>query len=64
MRIKEVRDLSIDELKQKEREFVEELFNFRIQHATAQLDSPLLMRKVRRNIARLKTVLREREAQK
>ena len=64
MRIKEVRDLSIDELKQKEREFVEELFKLRMRHATAQLDSPLMMRKVRKIIARIKTVSREREAQR
>ena len=63
MKIKEIREIDIDELKQKEREFVEELFKLRMQHATGQLDSPLVMKKVRKNIARIKTVLREREAQ-
>ena len=63
MKIKEIREIDIDELKQKEREFVEALFKLRMQHATGQLDSPLMMKKVRKNIARIKTVLREREAQ-
>ncbi|MDO9529762.1 MAG: 50S ribosomal protein L29 [Syntrophales bacterium] len=63
MKIKEIREIDIDELKQKEREFVEELFKLRMQHTTGQLDSPLMMKKVRKNIARIKTVLREREAQ-
>lgn len=62
MKIKEIRDFSVDELEQKERELIEELFKLRLRHATAQLDSPFVMRNIRKDVARIKTVLREREA--
>ncbi|HPC74314.1 MAG TPA: 50S ribosomal protein L29 [Syntrophales bacterium] len=61
MKIKEMRDLSVDELKQKERELVDELFRLRVRHATGQLDSSAMMKNVKRDIARIKTVLKERE---
>ncbi len=63
MKIKEIRDLGIDELVQKNKELVEELFKLRLRHTSGQLESPATMRSVRRNIARVKTVLREREVQ-
>ncbi len=61
MKADELRNLSDAELNQKVREFKEELFNLRFQHATAQLDNPMRIREVKRIIARIKTVLRERE---
>lgn len=61
MKIKEVRDLGIDELTQKNRELTEELFKLRLRHASAQLDSPAMLGRIRRDIARIKTVLAERE---
>ncbi len=61
MKADELRNLTDAELEQKVREFKEELFNLRFQHATAQLDNPLRIREVKRIIARIKTVLRERE---
>jgi large subunit ribosomal protein L29 len=61
MKIKEVRDLSIDELQQKNRELVEELFRLRLRHASGQLDSPAVMGHIRRDIARIKTVLVQKE---
>jgi|OpeIllAssembly_1097287.scaffolds.fasta_scaffold144653_2 large subunit ribosomal protein L29 len=61
MKIKEIRDLSIDELEQKNRELVEELFRLRLRHAAGQLDSPAVLGHVRRDIARIKTVLVEKE---
>ena len=61
MKIREVRDLSIDELKQKQEAFSEELFKLRMRHTSGQLESPAMIRSVRRDIARIKTVLRERE---
>jgi large subunit ribosomal protein L29 len=63
VKIKEIRDLGIDELVQKNKELVEELFKLRLRHTSGQLESPATMRSVRRNIARVKTVLREREVQ-
>lgn len=63
MKIKEIRELSNAELNQKLKDFKEELFNLRFQHATGQLDNPMRIRMVRKTIARIKTVLRERELQ-
>jgi len=61
MKIKEIRDLSIGELKQKDRELGEELFKLRLRHASGQLESPAQMRRVRRDIARVKTIMRGKE---
>lgn len=61
MRADKLRDLTVDELHFQLRELKEELFNLRFQHATAQLDNPLRLREVRRTIARVKTILREKE---
>ncbi|MEA1970426.1 MAG: 50S ribosomal protein L29 [Thermodesulfobacteriota bacterium] len=60
MRIKEIRDLSVDELKEKEKSFIEELFRLRVRFATGQLESPSVIKNVKRDVARVKTVLRER----
>ncbi|NLJ73431.1 MAG: 50S ribosomal protein L29 [Firmicutes bacterium] len=60
MKAKEVRELSTSELEQKLEELKEELFNLRFQLATGQLDNPMRIREVRKNIARVKTVMRER----
>ena len=61
MKIKEIRDLTNDELNQKLLELKEELFNLRFQLATNQLDNPRVITDVKRTIARVKTILRERE---
>jgi len=61
MKIKEIRDLSIGELQQKNRELVEEYSKLRLRHASGQLDSPAMLGRVRRDIARIKTVLVEKE---
>lgn len=61
MKIKEIRDLSIDELQQKNRELVEEFFRLRLRHSSGQLESPAILGQVRRDIARIKTVLVEKE---
>jgi large subunit ribosomal protein L29 len=62
MKIKTIRDMSVDEVKQKHKELVEELFKLRLRHTTGQLDSPATLGRLRRDIARINTVLREREA--
>lgn len=59
MKAKELRDLSVEELKGKERELNQELFNLRFQKATGQLGNTAMLMKSRRNLARVKTVLRE-----
>ena len=57
----ELRELTDEELTDKLREFKEELFNLRFQMATGQLDNNRRLRTVRQQIARVYTVLRERE---
>ena len=61
MKINEIIDLTNEELVQKEAELKAELFNLRFQHATNQLDNPRVITEVKRTIARVKTILRERE---
>lgn len=61
MKIKEIKDMSTDELKQKNTNIAEELFKLRIRHTSGQLESPAMMKNLRKDIARIKTVLRERK---
>jgi large subunit ribosomal protein L29 len=63
MKGKELRELSEDELIQKEKDMVEELFNLRFQHATGQLENIMRIPKVRKGIARIKTILSEKRLQ-
>jgi large subunit ribosomal protein L29 len=60
MKARELQELSIDELQQKEKDLKEELFNLRFQRGTGQLDNLMRLTHVKRDIARVKTVLRER----
>ncbi|MBQ2819771.1 MAG: 50S ribosomal protein L29 [Clostridia bacterium] len=61
MKAKEIRELSVEQLNEKVLELKKDLFNLRLQHATNQLDNPIKIAEVKRDIARIKTVLRERE---
>ena len=61
MRPDEIRAMSSEELVRKLDDLKEELFTLRFQMATAQLENPMRIREVRRDIARVKTILRERE---
>ena len=61
MKPSEIRDKSIAELNEELVALKGELFKLRFQHATKQLENPLKLVTVRRNIARVKTILRERE---
>ena len=61
MKIKDIRDLSSQELENQILDLKKELFNVRFQHATNQLDNPLRIAEVKKTIARIKTVIRERE---
>ncbi len=60
MKIKEIRELSDEQLRQKENELKEELFNLRFQLATGQLENPMRIKEVKRSIARVKTIINER----
>ncbi|KEZ49147.1 MULTISPECIES: 50S ribosomal protein L29 [Metabacillus] len=61
MRANEIRDLTTAEIEQKVKSLKEELFNLRFQLATGQLENTARIREVRKSIARMKTVITERE---
>ena len=61
MKISEVRDMSAADLNKKLAELKDELFNLRFQHAVNQLEDPMRLKVVKKDIARIKTVLREIE---
>jgi|BEDMetMinimDraft_2_1075160.scaffolds.fasta_scaffold57273_2 large subunit ribosomal protein L29 len=61
MKARELREKTEAELHQQLREIQEELFNLRFQQAAGQLSNPMRIRLLRRDVARIKTVLRERE---
>lgn len=64
MKANELRQMTLQELNSKLTELKGELFNLRFQLATGQLDNPMRIKTVRKDIARIKTVLRERELNK
>ena len=59
--IKEVRGLSVEKLQEKLQELKKDLFMLRMQHATNQLDNPMQLAAVKKDIARVKTIIREKE---
>ena len=59
--IKEVRGQSVEKLEQKLQELKKDLFMLRMQHATNQLDNPMQIAAVKKDIARIKTIIREKE---
>lgn len=61
VKVDKMRELTDDELVRKVSDYKEELFNLRFQIATGQLDNPMRIKDVRKNIARCKTILRQRE---
>lgn len=61
MKIAEIRDLSTIELNEKLKDLKGELFNLRFQLAVNQLDNPMRLKAVKKDIARIKAVLREQE---
>ena len=61
MKASEIRNLSAEEIVIKIQDLKEELFNLRFQNATNQLDNPMRIPAVKKDIAKLKTILREKE---
>ncbi|MDP9322205.1 MAG: 50S ribosomal protein L29 [Acidobacteriota bacterium] len=61
MKVTEVRDLTIDELQQRARDMDDQLFRLRIQKSMGQLEAAYKLKGVRRDLARVRTVLREKE---
>jgi large subunit ribosomal protein L29 len=58
--LNELREQSVDQLQEKERELSQQLFALRLNKATGQLESPAKVRTVRRDLARVMTILREK----
>ena len=61
MKISEIRELTTEELTKKIEEFKEELFNLRFANATGNLEKPSRIKEIRKTIARIKMVIRQRE---
>ena len=61
MKAKDIREKSREELNKELMDLKSELFKLRFQHATNQLDNPMKLKEVKRSIARVKTIIRERE---
>jgi len=60
VKARELKEMSEAELRQKEKEFTEELFNLKFQHATGQLENTQRLPQVRKDLARVKTLLRQK----
>ena len=60
MKVAEIRELSVDVLRDREKELDDQLFRLRIQKSMGQLEAPAKVRELRRDLARVKTILRER----
>ncbi len=61
MKSAEIRDMNLEEIKAKEAELSKEIFNLRMRHTTNQLENPLSLRTLRRDMARVKTIIAEKE---
>jgi large subunit ribosomal protein L29 len=61
MKAEQIREMSVDDLRGKEKELQEQLFKLRFQKSIGQLDNALKLRETRRDIARVKTVLKEKQ---
>ena len=64
MELNKMREMTDAELAAELEKMKKELFNLRFQHVTGQLENPLQMKEVRKNIARVKTIMREKELDK
>ena len=62
MKVGEVRELSEDELRGREKDLDDQLFRLRIQKSMGQLEAPVKLRTLRNDLARVKTILREKQA--
>ena len=63
MKASEIRDMSLDEMRQKASDIEQELFNLRFQHGTGQLENTSKLKQTKREMARLKTIIRQTESQ-
>ena len=63
MKASEIRAMSLDEMQRKAADLKEELFNLRFQHEIGQLENPMKMKQTKRDIARIKTIIKETEGE-
>jgi len=63
MKATEIRDMSLEEMKQKASDAEQELFNLRFRHGTGQLENTAKLKQTKRDVARLKTIIRQSESQ-
>jgi large subunit ribosomal protein L29 len=63
MKVGEIRELTVDELRTKETELDDQLFRLRIQKSMGQLEAPAKVRDVRRDLARIKTILGQKQSE-
>ncbi len=62
MKTDEIRDLSVEEMSRKADELKEAYFNLRFQHETGQLENPKVLSRTRKDIARIQTIIREKQS--
>ena len=62
MKVAEIRDLTVDDLRAREKELDDQIFRLRIQKSMGQLEAPARVRELRRDLAKVKTILREKQA--
>jgi len=62
MDVKELRGMELTELAEKERQLTQEVFNLRFQLATGRIENPMKIRQTRRDLARVKTIMRQKTA--
>ena len=62
MKAAEIRELGVDELKSREKDLDDQIFRLRIQKSMGQLEAPARVRELRRDLAKVKTILREKQA--
>jgi large subunit ribosomal protein L29 len=64
MKAREIKELTAEELLKREKELKEEIFNLRFQHSTGQLDNTARLKQIKKDIARVETVLRQKALNK
>ncbi len=62
MKVAEIRELTVDDLRAREKDLDDQLFRLRIQKSMGQLEAPAKLRDVRKDLARIKTILKEKSA--
>jgi large subunit ribosomal protein L29 len=62
MKVAEIRELTVDDLRAREKDLDDQLFRLRIQKSMGQLEAPARVREVRKDLARIKTILKEKQA--